>query len=205
MALLRKVRGLPTLMLAAGASCFLVALWDVSDQTFGSNAPGIFRGISTWSLDTFGHWGPRALLMALGVLLVLSSFRRASVARENDVPSGTASQHAGIDDRRSRTTRFTLLWTPILLVFSLLAFIVVGPLLRNPTIDDVLSYWRERYYALAAFITFLVLLSFVFWYDWKHVRETGDLFSFQGMRILIYVAAAVALALVSWWTIFRIA
>src|ERR687896_2363162 len=131
MALLTRRRGRATFMLAFGAWFVLLALWDISDQTFGSSkSAGLFGRhvdhVSGWLFDTFGHWGPRVVLIAIGIVLVAVSFWLASVARESEA-----------EDQRSGTRTFAVLtWTLVLLVLSLLAFIVVGPLLRNPTIDD---------------------------------------------------------------------
>lgn len=88
MALLPKVRAGATFTLAGGAWCLLLALWDVSDQKFGSAWPGGLTGpISAWLFDVFGHWGPRVVLMVFGVFLVALSFWLASVARKNAGPS----------------------------------------------------------------------------------------------------------------------
>lgn len=88
MARLTNIRSGATFTLAFGACCLLLALWDLSDQKFGSTWPGGLTGpISAWLFDMFGHWGPRVALVVFGVFLVALSFWLASVARKNDVPS----------------------------------------------------------------------------------------------------------------------
>jgi len=89
MALLTKVRGRATLTLAVGAWFLLLALWDVSDHTFCSWCGNRFLTgpVYVWLFDTFGHWGPRVVLIAISVFLVVSSFWLASVTRENEGPS----------------------------------------------------------------------------------------------------------------------
>src|SRR4030095_7000286 len=146
MAISTTVRAKATLMLLVGASCLLIAFWDLSDQAFGSSrAGGLTREISVWLFHTFGHWGPRVALIAIGALSVAGSFWLASLAREDEAPSDSGTRRSAV-----------LSWTLVLLVFSLLAFIVVGPLLRNPTIDGVLSSWRERDYTPATALTIAI-------------------------------------------------
>ena len=198
MALLTKDRGRATLALAVGGSCLLFALWEVSDQSFGSSKSrgGLFGRFvdlaPAWLFDTFGHWGPRVVLIAIGILFVAGSFRLASAARENEA-----------DEQRSGTKRSAVLsWTLVLLVLSLLAFIVVGPLLRNPTIDGVLSYWRESYYpALTAFLALIFVLGLQLRWHWEDFRETGDPWSL--LRPAAYLMAAIIVVLFfSWKAIF---
>jgi hypothetical protein len=173
----------------------LFALWDVSDQSFGKSRGGLFGHFvdhaPAWLFDTFGHWGPRIVLIAIGLLMVAASFWLASVAIEN-----------GTDDQRSGTKRFAgLSWTLILLVLSLLAFIVVGPLLRNPTIDDVLAYWREWYYAPAAFLALIFAIGLTLRWNWEDFREKGDPWNL--LRPLTYLVIAIIVVLfLSWKAIF---
>jgi hypothetical protein len=191
MALLTKLRGRATLALAVGASYLLFALWDVSDQSFGNSRGGLFGRFvdlaPAWVFDTFGHWVPRVVLIAIGILMVAGSFWLVSVTGEN-----------GTGDERSGTQRFAVLpWTLILLVLSLLAFIVVGPLLRNPTIDGVLSYWREWYYAPAAFLALIFVIGLTLQWNLEDFRERGDPWSL--LRPLTYlVVAIVAVVFFSW-------
>ena len=206
MALSTTVRGWATLTLAAGASSLLIALWDVSNQSFGSYKRPAFprEYVSAWLFDTFGHWGPRVLLMALGVLLVALSFRFASLAREEDGPSNTTSEHACVD-QRSGTKRFAVLsWTLILLGLSLLACLVLGPLLRNPAIDGVLSSWRERYSLPATSLTAVFVLGFYLQLQWRELRETGD--PWRLPRMLMWLVFAIIFfiffLLSSWEAIF---
>jgi hypothetical protein len=175
-------------MLLVGASSLLVALWDLSDQTFGSTrAGGLTRDVFVWLFDTFGHWGPRVALIALGVSSVAFSFWLASLEREDEAAS------------KSGTKRFAVLsWTLILLVLLLLIFIVVGPLLRNAAVDSVLSQWRERYSLLATGLTFVFVCGFWLRVDWKKFRETGDPWELLWLlRPLIYVVIAISLLIFS--------
>lgn len=177
----------------------LLALWDVADPSFGSSKPrGALVGllvdhVSVWLFDTFGHWGPRVALIAIGALFMAASFRLASAAREDEGPSDT--------------TVAVLSWTLILLVSSLLIFIVVGPLLRNPTVDGVLSYWRERYYAPTIFLALVLALGLGVRWIWQDYRETGDPWNL--LRIVFYLVFAIiffiCFLLVSGHTIFGIA
>jgi|SRR5688572_3521054 hypothetical protein len=182
MALLTKVRGEATFVLAVGASCLLVALWDVSDQTFGSSWSRdryLIRAFFAWLFDTFGHWGLRVPLMAFGVFLVASSFRVASVAREKEEPSN-----------ESRTLNI-LSWVLIVLVLSFLLFIVVGPLLQDPRIDDTIDHWREKYFSAAAFVTIALAWLYSLWLNWQRYRETGD--PYHLLRIVLYTVLAIVI------------
>jgi hypothetical protein len=198
MALLTKDRGRATLALAFGASCLLFALWDVSDQSFGSSKSrgGLFGRFvdlaPAWLFDTFGHWGPRVVLIAIGILLVAGSFWLARVARENEA-----------DEQRSGKKTFAVLsWMVVLLVLLLLAFIVLGPLLRNPTIDGVLSRWSESSYPLlTAFLALVFLIGLQLRWHWEDFHETGDPLSL--LRPAAYLMGAIIVVLFfSWKAIF---
>lgn len=105
---------------------------------------------------------------------------------------------------RQSTPRFAVLSrTLILLVFSVLALFVVGPALRIPAIDGVLSYWHERYLPVA--IVALVSASGLFgWWRWRDFRETGD--PWHLLRPLMYlVCFAIAVAFLAWKSISGIA
>src|SRR5687767_3521010 len=101
MAPFTKERGRATLTLASGASFMVLALWDVSDQSFGSSKPRggpvglLIDHFSVWLFDAFGHWGPRVALMGIGILFAAASFWLASVARETKGPSDTKFGHPG--------------------------------------------------------------------------------------------------------------
>jgi hypothetical protein len=158
-------------MLAFGAWFVLLALWDLSDQSFGSSLKwaSLFVGpvvdhVSGSLFDTFGHWGPRGILIVIGILLVATSFPLVAGEKEHKT-----------DHQPSHTKTFAVLsWTLVILVLSLLALIVVGPLLRNPAIDDVLSYWREWYYAPAAFLTLIFTLVLTLRWNLEAFGESGD-------------------------------
>lgn len=184
MALLTKDRGRATFTLAVGASCLLVALWDVSDQTFGSSLSQdryLIRAFFAWLFDMFGHWGLRVPLMAIGVFFVAMSFRLAWVARENEGPS-----------LESRTLNI-LLWVLIVLVLSLLLFVVVGPLLQNREIDDTIDHWREKYFSAAAFVTIALFFLYSLWLSWQSYQETGD--PYQLLRIAFYAVTAIVIGI----------
>lgn len=159
----------------------LLALWDVADPSFGSSksrgGPGglLIGYVSAWLFDTFGHWGPRVALIAIGTLFVGASLWLASAARQDEGPSDI--------------TFSVLSWTLILLVSSLLIFIVVGPLLRNPTVDGVLSHWREWYYAPTVFLAFVFALGLGLRWTWQDYRETGDPWNL--LRVLFYLVFAI--------------
>jgi hypothetical protein len=204
MALSSTSRDWATLALGVGALCLLIALRDVSDETFGSSSGGLSGVISIWLFHIFGHWGPRVALITAGVLFVAESFWFASLAREEERPSDATLEPACADQRSGTKTFALLSWTLILLVFSLLAFIVVGPLLRNPTIDGVLSYLRERYSLPATTLTIIFVLGFRLRLLWKEFRETGD--PSRLLRILMYLVLAIFIftffLLSSWEAIF---
>ena len=170
----------------------LVALWDVSEQTFGSSSGGALSWIaSIWLFNTFGHWGPRLALITIGILFMALSFRLASLARDDEAPS--------------ETRLFAVLsWTLVLLVLSLLAFIALGPLFRNPAIDSVLSHWREKYYAPATGLTITSLLGLCSRLNWMEFRETGEpskvlvMLMFLVLTIILFIV----LLLSSWEAIF---
>jgi hypothetical protein len=103
-----------------------------------------------------------------------------------------------MDDERSGTKRLAVLsWTLILLVLSLLAFIVAGPLLRNPTIDGVLSYWREWYYAPAAFLALIFAIGLSLRWNLEDFRERGDPWSL--LRPLTYLVFAIIVVVFFSW------
>lgn len=189
MALLTTARGSAALMLGVGASFLVVALWDVSNERFGFyRRPLLPREyVSAWLFDAFGHWGPRAVLITIGVLGVAFSFWLAARAEADERPSNSI-----------------LSWTLILLVLSLLAFIVAGPLLGDPRIDGVLSHWRERYYAPATALAATVVLGFLFRWRWKLFRETGDLYELGWtLMYLVFVTGSFIFFLLwSWKAIF---
>jgi cytochrome bd-type quinol oxidase subunit 2 len=180
--------------LAVGASCLLFALWDLSDQSFGSSRSrgGLFGGFAelspAWLFDAFGHWGPRVVLIAMGIVFTAGSFWLASLARENDG-----------DDQRSGTKRSAILsWTLILLVLLLLAFIVVGPLFRSPTIDRALSYWHQSYLpALTAFLALTVVIGLTLRWNWEDFRETGDPWNL--LRPAFYLMAVIVVVVFLSW------
>lgn len=181
------VRGRDTLALALGASCLLFAFWDVSDETFGASSGGALGAASAGLFHLFGHWGPRGALIAFGLLNVALSLWFAAQARE----------HAWSDELRGTRTFAVLSWTLVVLVLSLLAFIVVGPLLHEPAIDGVVAYWQERYYRPVTTFTALFVLSLVLRVTWKEFRETGD--PWQLLRALMYLTLAVSLITVFVW------
>ena len=105
---------------------------------------------------------------------------------------------APTEDQGNGTTRFALLsWTLVLLVLSLLTLIVAGPLLRNPAIDDLLSYWREHYYGPATLLACMVALGIGLRLDWQDFRETGDPGTL--VRLLAYLAGAIFVLLFLPW------
>jgi hypothetical protein len=208
MALFTKDRG-RTLTLACGASLVVLALWDVSDQSFGSSEPRggpiglLIDHLSVWLFDTFGHRGPRVALVGIGIAFVAASFWLASPAREIRGPWDTKFSDPRTGEHAGGTRKSAILsWTLVLLVLSLLAFVVVGPLLGNPTIDRVLSYWHESYYpALTSFLALIVVIGLSLRWNWEEFRETGDPWSL--LRPAFYsMAVIIVVIFLSWKAIF---
>ena len=202
---LSTLRHRATVTLALGGVCLLIALWDLSDQTFGASSRGALSGmISIWLFHTFGHWGPRLALIMIGVLFVALAFWLASLARRDEESSDTTSANARADQPSGTSIFGILSWTLVLLVFSLLAFVVVGPLLRNPTIDGVLSHWRERYYTPAATVPTMLVLGLCVRLQWAEFHETGDPWELVRMLMLLVFAIIllIFLLVLSWEAIF---
>ena len=187
MAISTTVRGWDTLTLLYGASCLLFALWDLSDEAFGATRGGALGAASAGLFHLFGHWGPRVTLIAIGLVFVASSFRLAALAKEQ----------AGSVEPQGTTTFALLSWTLVVLVLSLLAFIVVGPLLHKPAIDGVVAYWQERYYRPVTTFTAVFVLGLVLRLTWREFRATGD--PWQLVRVLMYLMLAISLIAVSMW------
>jgi hypothetical protein len=144
--------------------------------------------VSAWLFNLFGHWGPRIVLIAIGTLFAAGSFWLARRARENEG-----------DAQRSETLRFPVLsWALILLVLSLVTFIIVGPHLRDPTIDGVLSYWwASPYPALTAFLLFVSVIGVQLRWNLEDFRETGAPLSL--LRPATYLIGAVVIVLFFSW------
>lgn len=181
------VRGWDTLALLFGASCLLFALWDLSDEAFGASRVGALGAASAGLFHLFGHWGPRVTLIAIGLVFVASSFRLSALAKEQ----------AGSGEPHGTATFAVLSWTLVVLVLSLLAFIVVGPLLHKPAIDGVVAYWQERYYRPVTTFTTVFVLGLVVRLIWKEFRETGD--PWHLLRVLMYLTLAISLIAVLVW------
>ena len=166
----------------------LIAFWDVSDTTFGSSGrPSLSGRVSRWLFDAFGHWGPRVVLIAIGTLFIVGSFWLVSLPRATEAV-----------ELRSRTARSAVSWALVLLVLSLLAFIVLGPHLGNPTIDGLLSHWWQSPYPLVTIsLVFLFLLGLQFQWDWEDFRETNDRSNL--LRPAMYVLGAIIVVLFFLW------
>ena len=165
----------------------LIALWDVSDQTFGSSKrANVVDSVSRWLFDAFGHWGPRLVLIAVGTLLLAWSFWLVSLPRADEAleqPSGTA--------------RSVLSWALVLLV-SLLAFALLAPRLRNPTLDGLLSdWWQSPYPLLTISVALLLVLGMQLRWHWEDFRETGDPWNL--LRPATYAVLAIIVVLFFLW------
>lgn len=180
--------------LAAGAACFLYALWDLSDASFGSAKSGsrpfgdLVYFLPAWLYAAFGHWGPRILVMALGAILVIGSFWLSSVVQADEAEERQAG----------RTRSDVVAWTLLALVFAVLAFLVVGPSLRIPAVDRALAYWQESHYpAIVTFAALVFGLGVQSWWRWLDFRESGD--PWDLLRPAIYVVSALAVVLFFSW------
>jgi hypothetical protein len=80
-----------------------------------------------------------------------------------------------IDIPEKRKALTILSWGLIVLVFALLIFIVVGPQLRNPVVDQIIESWRKDYLALASWGTLVFVSALRLRANWRKCREDGDL------------------------------
>lgn len=77
-----------------------------------------------------------------------------------------------------------LVWILIATLFGVLAFVVIGPLAKNPSIDKILSTWREKYFTAVSFIAIVCAVGLTLRWDWIRYRETNDHWCL--MRIVFY-------------------
>jgi hypothetical protein len=203
---------------AAAAALFAVACWlaNIPFDEALTLPRALWQRRSSGLLDA-ANWADRLFwwAMALGpgvALIAIGSVVRGLVLWMSGRAESTPRPHrsrgsawtSNMDAPRRGTKIFEVLsWTLIVLIVSLSAFFVLGPLLRNPTVDAILSYWHERYLP-ATILALTFALGIVFRWVWRDFRETHDPWTL--LRLSAYLLfAIVLLVFLSWQMIFAMA